>query len=385
MITLSEFTRQQQGEALNISCDVEIDGSTQPLTFDLIVPENDQTQITARPEPFLLAMLIPAMERGEDIHVEGSLNETLLFQINTFVVTALSTQQKSLHPISITARDHRSDLADETPRGAFVGMSCGVDSLHTELTFSQPNVPPRYQLRALALFDAGSFYDTDIEKPRIAQKAADVAKRGSYPLYQIQSNMAQFYSGAFNQSSTLRHVACAYCLAPLFDSFLVSSTYDWPLISVNPALGKSIAATDPIVLPFLSTREIEFVSAGADVLRPDKIEQVIQNSPYLELLDPCTRPTPKRPGAKNCGSCTKCGLVLLVAERLGLLEQFRDTFDLDAFKRRRFRIFQRMYTSHAYKRGHGPAFRYLKHHGVKPPFGAYAIGTGYGLLKRILP
>lgn len=347
MIVLSEFSRTLTSVGADISCKLKIDDGERELRFNVAVDEDLAAKIQPNPVAFLMAVLVPAMERGEDIHVEGTIDGALLHKLNQYAISVLHNKYESYRQIKITCAKTVPVTAIQVPLGAMTGMSCGVDSLRTHLAYggSDKDIPERYRLRALSVFDVGAFSDSEIEYPRILAKASEIADKSECRTIGVSANIQELYKGQHRHSCTVRHVACAYALMDLVDVYMVSSAYEWDVVTAkeNPLI--AIEATDAILLPMLSSARLELFSAVANESRYEKTVEIIEKSPFIGFIDTCTRPIFKRDVSKNCGSCEKCGEILLIAESLDKLDVITPNFNMEAFRNRRFRIYQRMFTN----------------------------------------
>ncbi len=90
--------------------------------------------------PFLAAMLMPAMETGEDIHLEGKVSAKLFSGMQTLSLI-LKKWYPELHLISIHV-DGFSIPAKGTRTAAF--FSGGVDSFYTVLKNKDKSLNPKF-------------------------------------------------------------------------------------------------------------------------------------------------------------------------------------------------------------------------------------------------
>ena len=388
MITLSNFRRRRSDSGVDVSCDVLIDGHKDEITFHVTVDDDLADVVFPHPVSFAMAMLVPAMERGKDIHVDGHIDPALLHRLNFFAVTMLHSKYEQFKPITITAVPRTSDTSTKVPLGAMSGMSCGVDSLRTQMIYADGgDAPDRYKLRVLSVFNVGSFFDPILEYPRILEKARDIAEETNCRTIGVSSDFGRYYAGKFRDSCTIRHAACAYSLIDLVDVYMVSSAYEWNAVNADKTSRTACEAIDPILLPMLASDRLEIFSAAANESRRFKTEEIVNHSPFIHMIDTCTRPISKRAIEKNCGTCRKCGEVLLIAEAMGKIETVAPYFDMDAFEKRRFRVFQRMFTNITIDKRLAPKL-VSRIEGdlakqVKAPFGSIFIGVLVGKLTLL--
>src|SRR5688500_14527539 len=88
--------------------------------------EKFSAMVSRNSDPALLALLLPAMCLGEDIHVEGRVSERLFYNLSRAVQAVLRTVHPSLSPIEITADELTSEKAPG--RCVAAAFSGGIDS-----------------------------------------------------------------------------------------------------------------------------------------------------------------------------------------------------------------------------------------------------------------
>jgi len=109
--------------------------------------------------------------------------------------------------------------------------------------------------------------------------------------------------------------------------FMYASTFDYTKIALGPTYDS--AYSDPIQLPMLSTQAMDMLSVGSEYTRVQKTMAVADLEESHRSLDVCVR------GAGNCSTCWKCMRTLLTLEIGGVLDRYSDSFDLDAYQKRR--------------------------------------------------
>lgn len=391
MISLSKFQITPTNGEITLTCDLDLDGDRQQIYYQITCPENKQDQITVNAACFVVGMVIPAMERGLDIHIDGALDATLLHKLNYFVVPFLLAYNKALKPIVITCAQTTEPDDGYVAKGALTGMSCGVDSLETLSRYTQDDLPERYKIRSIAVYDVGAFDDTTAEDTKTRKlftidKASYVARESGCDFYVVSSNISSFYKTNFQKSVSLLNVSCAYALADICDTYLCSSSAAYTMVSMTERKLRAIDNLDAILLPLLGSPRLEVISSGAGTNRFRKVMHIVENSKFLDQIEICTRPQQKKNSAKNCGSCLKCSQFLMIAEQQGKLAHFEDMFDLAEYHRRRVRVVQRTIT--IAKQDHiasatKDVFAFLKEGDFKMPLAAVVAGTALAWFRRI--
>lgn len=294
----------------------------------------------------LVALLLPAMRAGRDIRVDGPISARLLFNVKHDVQAALRLYDPDLQRIAITAAEV------STPAGAGkqrvgTGFSAGIDSFAVvALAMPQPDRLGLH-LTDLCVFNVGAFGPCDAApvKDRFAQgyaRAAAFAHRIGAVATGIDSNVDQFFDQywSFQRSHSLRNVAAALVMARYFDYYLYASTF--PLGSVRVTEHYDLAIMDPILLPLLSTEQLEFRSAGAGLSRFEKTGLVSITELSYNKLDVCVAPVEakKMLDRPNCSRCWKCQRTMLTLDLLGAIEKYDRVFDVPHYYASRQAIVQ---------------------------------------------
>lgn len=282
----------------------------------------------------LVALLLPAMESGRDMHVDGPVSRRLLFNANHDVQAALRLYAPSLHRIEITAAESATGgRSDEQRLGT--GFSAGIDSFASVFLLLSQATGQRLSLTDLCVFEVGAFgpFDDALVKQRHAARyarAAAFAREIGVSATGITSNLGAFYKPQwwFQRTHTLRNVAAALVLTRSIDGYFYSSTFS--LGSIRVAAHYDLAIMDPILLPLLSTEQLEFSSGGAGLSRFDKTALVCRNALSYDCLDVCVAPEDERVSLDrpNCSRCWKCNRTMLTLDLLGALENYARVFDL---------------------------------------------------------
>jgi hypothetical protein len=305
--------------------------------------------VSARSEAALVALLIPAMERGCALTIEGNVTASLLKRCR---VDAQYLIKRVVPDLALVDVECTGTLLPDTadPGDAVItGLSCGVDSLFTiaELLLDD-RVPKPDRLTHFVLNDVGGsgrFASGDTaELHRLHQlHAASVADKLGLPLISVQSNMDLFYQKDFQQTHTPRNLSVAYLLSQRVRAFHYASTVSYE--DVRAATNKDISVVDPILLPLLSTSRLRAASSGSAVRRIDKTRTISLLPIARSDLNICVNSTDDKHNFqcatvggnlrvlhKNCGYCWKCARTLLALDFMQKLDGFSDAFLLENYR-----------------------------------------------------
>lgn len=292
----------------------------------------------------LLGLLVPAMHRGEDIHVAGTVSARLLHSLRSTYQELMRQVIPSLRSINVTAENLDSRRRDGN--GVATGFSGGIDSWNTLLDFHYADLPASLRLTHLLFSNVGGHgreptgLSREIFDGRYAALRPLVDRLG-LPFVKVDSNLDSFYSNElrFQLTHTPRNASVALLLQAGLTRFMYSSAHHFTAVSVGPAIDTSFS--DAVALPLLGTETLEMRSVGGEYTRLAKTLRVADNPDTYSTLDVCV--SGKRAG--NCSACWKCMRTMLTLDIAGKLPLYSGVFDLDAFERRKARYLSQVLAS----------------------------------------
>ena len=155
------------------------------------IPKRHAHLLSALCDGPLVGLLIPAMAKGEDIHVQGPLSERLYQNIAKPYQVLLRKMIPSLHLINIIPRE----LVRHTdrPDGVATGFSAGVDSFSVVADYYLSDVPASLRLTHLLFNNVGSHGPAGERLfERRYHQVAMTADQLGLPLIKINSNFGRF-------------------------------------------------------------------------------------------------------------------------------------------------------------------------------------------------
>jgi len=341
--------------------------------------------LTDLSDPFLIALLLPAMKNEKIIEVHGKVSERLLKNLRSTVQDILCMLVPGLRKVPITATEVIK-LPKVKDNNVLSAMSGGIDSFVTfEDYFLKPKTSTK--ITHFLLNNMSSIYE---QKPHVIANVRKLLSKYNAPLIQTWSNV-NFFNGWASQSAyydrllttdethTMDNAAIAHLLGGEPNTFLYSSSSgsntqgteytviengksttvsrfnDKQLILKNKSnfnrifkeVGKysntnfiwtdvkgsynSPCIAEPILLPLLSTPQVKCESVGTEYTRPEKTIKVANLKDAHNHLDVCNESSTTRKYV-NCGTCRKCTRLLLTLEIINKKNHFKsDIFDLEAW------------------------------------------------------
>lgn len=313
------------------------DGSTRTLYYE--VPSEFGCYLNDdRSDAFLTGLINSCMYNGEDIEICGVVSESLLFQLTTYYIPLISDLMSDMHAIDISAQTTVMPVAHAN--GVGTGNSGGVDSTYTMLKYSRDELKS-FKLTHV-LFTNISTNDTDDERIRaLFERDIPLKKEAAENLgltfISVYSNLYSFFRhpGIFNHYFAQQYCSAPMALGKLFRVYYFSSTFKANDYCMDEKKIVSSGRYDIFSLDTVSTPSLKFYSAGTEVDRMDKIYYINPFDYTKKYLQVCS--IEQSAGGKqhaekmNCGHCNKCGRMIGIYYALGILDDFKDLYDLSYF------------------------------------------------------
>lgn len=297
--------------------------------------------ISERADAALCALIIPAMNAGEDIHVDGVVSERLYYNLSGAYQSVARSIMPWLKPVHILV----SDVSASAARGGGVatGFSAGIDSFCALGDHHYGDPAPGYRLTHLLYSNVGS-HGAGAGAERLFRERYDrlkpIAERMGLPFIAVNSNVDEFYKGfVFRQTHTPRSTSVAHMLQGGIARFMYASSHRYTDGFVGPTSGGG--RSEAVTLPLLSSDTLDAFSVGAEYSRVEKTVRVAEITDSYNSLDVCV----KAVHAGNCSRCWKCARTLLTLEIAGFLERYADSFDLDGYRSVRAQYIKRILRS----------------------------------------
>ncbi len=320
----------KDGEVTKIQSEVTYGGTTKTVWFSV---ENKYAEFLTveKLDAFLVAMLLPAMESGEDIYVRGAISAKLYYNITNYFMTIISLLRPKYKKITIYA-DHFSDGTEyQCSGGQVTGFSAGIDSfcvIYDHLTNS--NTPEQYKISHLVFNNVGSHGRGNLEKAQKLFQTRYNDNKG-YPeeknleFIKVDSNLCEVILYDFLFTLLTLNVAAILTLQKKFSKYFFASAYQYKDNYITDTY--DMATVDAMTVHLLSTETLECISSGCQYSRIEKTDKVTQVEGAEKYLNVCVSADMK--GGKNCSECPKCLRTIFTLELLGKLEKFRHVFDLE--------------------------------------------------------
>jgi hypothetical protein len=264
-------------------------------------------------DPFLAALLVPAMVAGLALEINAPVSERLLrrtVQIQDLLLSWYPRLRRI--PVTAPTRSDRPPLMD-VGRGVGAFFSGGIDSCFTllknHLGWPTPTAPLTHLVFVKGfdarLSDAKPLADSEAHLRAIS---ADYERT----LVVVETNLRDVLDapwGEMHHGAAL--AAVAHCVGPGLHSVLIPASGAYDEIAIP-------WGSHPLLDERWSTEWMEVVHDGAEASRVDKLAALVRYAPALvDRLRVCYEGS--RGGPRNCGHCAKCVRTMVMLRALGHL------------------------------------------------------------------
>jgi hypothetical protein len=160
-------------------------------------------------------------------------------------------------------------------------------------------------------------------------------------LLEVRSNVSDIISFGHPRIHWFRNISIVLFFQKMISKYYYASAWTY----LDSKIHENCLHPDPILIPLLSTENIEFISHGCQYTRVEKTEKIMHTDLVKTHLDVCVNHKYVNESSKklNCGKCSKCQRTMLVLDFYNLLEEYDNAFDqIRYFKKHKNRIFKKL-------------------------------------------
>lgn len=298
--------------------------------------------------PFLAAVLLPCMKRGEDIVIDGSVSSKLLEGVEK-IMDLYESWSLGFHRVSVHVKSQKKDRSNSKYIASF--FSGGVDSFYTYLKNKKEakNKISHFILVHgfdIVLSNTDFFHD-------VTKSIQRVAREENIELITVKTNAGEIIESRilwdFGHGGAL--AAVALCLRNRLKRIYISSavsTEELYPYGTHPDLDKH-----------WSTETMQVIHEGTEYNRLEKVIHCISKSSLaLKHLRVCNQNLKEKYNCSRCFKCLRTMEELICADALDRSETFDKTIDLKAV--------EDVYYDHYYAVRGNRILSYLKKHNKAP-------------------
>lgn len=257
-------------------------------------------------DPFVPAVVLPAMQRKVDVAVCGPVSTDILS-----AARHIQEIKSAWHPTWRIAR-FEAAVGTIAPKATSSGavaafFSGGVDSFYTV----QKHRAEITHLIFVSGFDVPLYRPAMVEM--ITREVRRTAQEIGLPLIEVETNLRQFSDGAFfswEDQHGAALAAVAHFLAPAFGKIYIPSSYALPFLAPY--------GSHPGLDPLWSTQSLQVVHDDFDATRFNKIGALSTWDTAVKNLRVCWELQERQ---YNCCRCLKCMWTMAYLRAFGALER----------------------------------------------------------------
>lgn len=336
-ISLPRISKEAQIAKLSttVTC-----GKEQRELWYSIPSEHANWLSTDRCDGFVVGLLFQAMERNEDLVLEGPISSRLFHNLQNFFIPMMAQAFPNLHRINIRPESLLDERADG--REVCTGFSGGIDSFATVIQHYVDESSQGYKITHLLFHNVGSHGHWESANTRKLftqryQMVLPFAKDIGLPLVMVDSNLSEVFKIDFITMHSALNASIALVLQNKFQRYYYASAYKYADCSVRGI--DDIAHFDPLAFHLFSTEGLDCVSTGCQMSRVEKTNMVATYEPSFRYLNVCVDPAFE---GRNCSICFKCSRTILTLELLGKAHHYKRIFDLEKFGKIRSHYVQKV-------------------------------------------
>ena len=376
MFRLSNLTKFTKDGWCYLSCDFSVTGIENPFqekTMWVAVEEANADMLADNVyDPFVLVPVALGMYYKQDVHIDGNISPRLYFNMRHYLMNIFDRFSDDVSPVGFTVNGF--DTVEQVGDLVGTGISCGVDSLTTILDNFVNETDPNFRINSLLFVNTGTH--GNFEDPSSRKKFFDRASLNKtaadelgLPIYLIDSNYHAFVHKIGPQTfGYLSIYSCMLSLQRYIKRCYSASALSYDEIAQFSKVSRNSDMSEhceSYMLHLISTENFEFVIDGCQYTRSEKTERISEWNFAQKYLNVCASWTSD--GAHNCSCCRKCARTLITLEAMGKLDLFKDVFDLDIYRKNRFRWMCWFRTNYGKEAFSTEIIDYAREHGIKFP------------------
>lgn len=307
---LLHISTDAQRGMVNLRGDFEQREPARQSQLVLSFPQQWEAMLSDLADPFVPALLMPAMATGEPLEIHPPVSSQLIDSLEEIQRIYSTWYPEVFRQVEVTA--HQPVSTPVAPKPAVgVFFSLGVDSFYTLLTHNDSPKPMRPRITHL-IYMRGieSFLENSEGVDETERLVREVAQACGLECIVGETNLRTHFKldWAYHYVGPgLATVALA--LGGGLGRVLVPGHYSYRVVIPS--------GTSPLVDRMWSNPHVRIVHDGCERERAQKIADVVGQSPLaLRYLRVCTS---NKGGPRNCGQCSKCIRTMISLHAVGQL------------------------------------------------------------------
>jgi len=320
-MTVNSIKTVSEGEYIKIiaNCKIRYFG-TDNIYFKIHKKYKDFILTDA--SPFAAILLIPSMQKGEDLIIHGTISQALYKNLHK-IINIYVGWNVGLKPIKIKVDGFTTET--ESPKNIAAFFSGGVDSFYTYLK-NKNNIDGK-----LTHLISVNGFDIQLDNKKLWHRTKThiekIAKQEGVELIQVETNIrplvVPIIDWVFNFGACMG--ATALLLRNGIKKAYIASSFTYE----EQFPGGSTAKTDKL----WGTDKLTIVHDGAEAKRIEKIKRISTSQLVLENLRVCYLNQENNYNCAECDKCLRTMIGLKIAGQLQNAKTFPNLIDLNLVKK----------------------------------------------------
>lgn len=330
MITIKKpYVYHIAGDKVRLAAQIADGNGEKELYFE-VEEKYGSYLVEENTDAFVFSLLYYCMHNQQNIVCEAPMTERLYYQLTNYFIPIMSCNDPMLAKINVKAELICWNTADSKLKARGCSVSGGVDSFYTIIKHMNC-LEENYRLSHLVIGNVFGRYEKEEEKNReryrkLLEKNQIIAKEMELPLVSIYTNIYEWFYPHYPNYHSLRTMSMILALKKMFSIYYFSNTYSLEDFNIVPESHDS-ADYDLLNVSIISDDGLTFYTSGTEMSRAEKTEYICDSQIVKRYLHVCNIQN------YNCSRCSKCKRTLTTLWTLDKLNNYKEIFDIEYYKR----------------------------------------------------
>lgn len=275
MLSIGQVYLQECEDQTRICADLSLNGREMTLWFG-VDSSQQQYLCDTRSDAFVMALLPTAMRGGQDIVCHTPISSRLKYQLEYYLIPALTATGDWYHPIRIHAPMENKPVPNAG--GVGLGFSGDVDCSYSLMTHGEGSA---YPVTHLAVFNLGAF-EGETSRASFCNACKNTrifAREQGLELVGLDSNINDVLPEQYLDVCSFRNLSGALALQGLFSVYLLSSGHDVAGFALDV---HNASRFDLLTVHCTQTESLTVYLSGSQIKRCDKLAALADWNPAQE-------------------------------------------------------------------------------------------------------
>ncbi len=366
-IEILSLNQQKTDDGCEVTFEITINSNPYRLQYSIYGENIDEVPYLV--DPVVVTFFPLAMVKGYDICSEIPISEELYYNLTKHIIPQIATADKGKANMINISIPCKSVKFNGTWNGT--GVSLGVDSFTTIHEYTEDAPSENYKLTHLVHLKTGAhhgnigYFDKEVEENLFIKENEHVRKycdKYNKKLITIKTNLQEVicseFKYGFSNTHTVRNLGTILLLQNHFKHYYYASTYNLDKLYIDTT--DDMSHYEHWLMAYISG-SVKFYSANSNMNRIEKTKYISKFPDTYDFLHVCWR------NETNCGTCNKCIRTLVQLDLLGVLDNYKNAFDLSYYEKNRKKLINRVAAFKSNDLFYAETYDYMKKQGMKVP------------------